>query len=50
MYPCTVPLDVCLAVDIYGPKQRNGDPLCGTDVPLDIVHVDLLMHSGVRGG
>ena len=27
-----VPSDVCLAMEIYSPKQRNDDPLCGTDM------------------
>ena len=31
MDPHTVTSDVCLAVDIYGPKQRNDDPQCGMD-------------------
>ena len=47
--PHTVPSDVCLAMNIYSPKQRNGDPLCGTDMPLDIVHTEFLGYSRVRG-
>ena len=27
MDPHTVPADVCLIMDIYGPKWRKGDPL-----------------------
>ena len=38
-----------LAVNIYSPKQRNGDPPCGMDVPLDIAQAELPIHSGVRG-
>ena len=33
----TVPSDVCLAMDIHGPKWRNGHPLCSMDVTLDVI-------------
>ena len=45
---CRVPLNVCLAMNIYSPKQRNGDPPCGTDVPLDIIQTEFFGFSRVR--
>ena len=32
-----MPSDVCVAMYDDGPKWGNGDPLCGADMPLDIV-------------
>ena len=49
MDPCTVPLHICVAVNIDGPKQGNGDPLCGMDLPLDIIQTEFLGCSRVGG-
>ena len=40
---------IYFAMDIYGPKWRNGDPLGVADMSLDIVKVELLGCSGIRG-
>ena len=45
----TMPSGICVVMYIDGPKWRNGDPLCGKDVPLDIVQTEFLGHSRVRG-
>ena len=34
-------------MNIYGPKWRNGDPLCGMDVPLDIIQTEFFGCSRV---
>ena len=43
----TMPSDASLAMDVHSSKQRNGDPPCGMDVPLDIVQVESI--RGCRG-
>ena len=45
----TMPSDVSLAININGPKWRNGDPPCGMDMPLDVVQTEFLWHSRVGG-
>ena len=48
MDPYTLPSDICLAMNIDGPKWKNGDAPCGTDMPLDIVQREFLGCSRVR--
>ena len=45
----TMPSDVCVAMYIDGPKQRNGNPPCGTDMPLDIIQRECLGVGRVEG-
>ena len=45
----TMPSDICLAVDVHSSKWMNNNPPCCMDVPLDVVQVDSLRCSWVRG-
>ena len=49
MNPHTMPSEICVAVYIDHPKQRNVGPLCGTDMPLDIIQREFLRHGRVGG-
>ena len=46
--PHRMPSDVCVAMYIDGSKWKDGDSLCGTDMPLDIVQREFLRHNRVR--
>ena len=37
-----MPLYVCVAMYLDGPKWGNGDPLCGVDMPLHIIQKEFL--------
>ena len=36
----------CPSGHVYSPKQRDGDPQCGIDIPLDVIQVELLRVKG----
>ena len=44
-----MPSDICVATYVDGPKQRNGDPTCSMDMPLDIVQREFLRYCRDRG-
>ena len=46
--PHTVPSDICVAMNIDGPKWRNGDPPCAIDMPLDISQTEFLGAVGLQ--